>query len=131
MWGSSRADPPTKVLKEKDDPVVKTHRQDFKLPEESAVIQNCSLAEEKEYVVTPDWNCSSAEDGSVGTSEEQSQILSGEDGSVGTSEEQSQIIRGEDGSVGTSEEHDLFLDVFDELPTGSAIQPSTNVPYDR
>ena len=129
VWGSSRADPPTKVLKEKDDPVVKTHCQDFNLPEESAVIQNCSLAEENEYVVTPDWNCSSAEDGSVGTSEEQSQILSGEDESVGTSEEQSQIIRGEDGSVGISEEHDLFLDAFDESPTGSGIQPSTNVPY--
>lgn len=63
VWGSSRADPPTKVLKEKDDPIVKTHCQDFNLPEESAVIQNCSLAEENEYVVTPDWNCSSAEDG--------------------------------------------------------------------
>ena len=63
VWGSSRADPPTKVLKEKDDPIVKTHCQDFNLPEESAVIQNCSLAEENEYVVTPDWNCSSEEDG--------------------------------------------------------------------
>ena len=58
------------------------------MPEESAVIHNCNLPEENEYVVTPDWNCSSEEDGSVGTSEEQSQILPGEDESVGTSEEQ-------------------------------------------